>query len=431
MIGIGLMLPAAIAWGQKTPAFSSIPIAEGWANNSVNVAVFRKNSLATHNNIQYTAYYDQDRYLVVGKRRQGTTAWDVKRSQYKGNTNDAHNTISLMVDGDGYLHLAWDHHNVALRYCRSTAPGSLELTEKMPMTGKDEARVTYPEFYRLPDGNLLFLYRSGQSGQGNLVLNRYNRKTKQWTNLHPNLIDGEGQRNAYWQAAVDTKGTLHLSWVWRETPDVASNHDLAYARSTDGGITWEKLTGQKYQLPITEATAEYACRIPQKSELINQTSLYADEKGTPYIATYWREAGSAIPQYHLVYAEGSTWKVQDLGFRKTPFSLSGGGTKRIPIARPQVVAWRKGKKTSVALIFRDEERQSKISLALKQDLEKGAWVLSDLTEEGVGSWEPSYDTEWWKQKKILQLFVQKVEQVDGEGKANIPPQPVSILEWKP
>jgi hypothetical protein len=33
--------------------------------------------------------------------------------------------------------------------------------------------VTYPEFYNLPGGDLLFLYRDGSSGMGNLVLARY------------------------------------------------------------------------------------------------------------------------------------------------------------------------------------------------------------------------------------------------------------------
>jgi hypothetical protein len=426
------MLPVVITQAQTTkPAVTRIPVADGWANNSVNVVVFRKNALVTHDNWQYTAFYDQDRYVVLGKRKQGSTQWTISKTPYQGNAADAHNTISLMVDGDGYLHLAWDHHNNPLRYCRSTAPGSLELTPKMPMTGQLEEKVSYPEFYKLPDGNLLFLYRNGQSGQGNLVINRYDRRTRQWTSLHSNLIDGEGQRNAYWQACVDTKGTIHLSWVWRESPDVASNHDLAYARSTDGGITWEKLSGEKYQLPITAATAGYACHIPQKSELINQTSLYADEKGRPYIATYWREEGSTVPQYHLVYADGSQWRVQNLGSRKTPFSLSGGGTKRIPIARPQVIVWRTGQRTSVAMVFRDAERQDKVAVAIKKDIARGDWQITDLTVEPVGSWEPTYDTEWWKQKKILQLFVQRVEQVDGEGKANMPSQPVYVLEWRP
>jgi hypothetical protein len=425
-----LVMPVEMVQAQTAPGVTLTTVADGWANNSINVVIFRKNSLVTHDAWQYTAFYDQDRYVVLGKRKQGAIQWQLKRTPYQGNTADAHNTISLMVDGDGYLHLSWDHHNNALRYCRSVSPGSLDLTEKMPMTGQLEERVSYPEFYKLPNGNLLFLYRNGQSGQGNLVINQYDLPTKKWSSLHSNLIDGEGQRNAYWQACVDSKGALHLSWVWRESPDVASNHDLAYARSKDGGLTWEKSTGEKYQLPITAATAEYACRIPQKSELINQTSMYADDNGMPYIATYWREAGSAIPQYHLVYADGKQWQVQDLGFRTTPFSLSGGGTKRIPISRPQIMVWRTGKRISAAMVFRDAERNDKVSVAIKKHITKGTWQVTDLTTESVGSWEPTYDTEWWKQKGILQLFVQRVEQVDGEGKANIPPQPIQVLEWR-
>jgi hypothetical protein len=57
--------------------------------------------------------------------------------------------------------------------------------------------------------------------------------------------------------------------------------------------------------------------------------------------------------------------------------------------------------------------------------------VSDLSAASVGDWEPTYDTELWKDKKILDLFVQKVVQVDGEGRANVLPEPVQVLEWKP
>jgi hypothetical protein len=298
------------------------------------------------------------------------------------------------------------------------------------MIGNAEQRVSYPEFFRLANGNLLFLYRDGGSGQGNLILNAYDSKTQQWTRIQNNLVDGQGQRNAYWQTFVDSKGTIHLSWVWRETPDVATNHDMCYARSTDGGKTWTTSTGKKYNLPINAITAEYACTIPQKSELINQTSMFADDASHPYIATYWREAKDSVPQYHLIYKTGKKWKQTNLGFRKTPFSLSGAGTRRIPVSRPQIIAWRSGKKWSAALIFRDEERGARVSAAICKDIKKGKWEVIKLTEMAVGSWEPTYDSELWKEKGLMHLFVQPVEQVDGEGRANIPPQMVSVLEWK-
>jgi hypothetical protein len=425
------ILPGCAVSAQKKPVVQLTAVDSGWANNSVNTVVFRKNSLATFKDTQYIAFYDKDQFVVTGKRRSGDNKWELKRTLYRGNAADAHNSISIMADGDGYLHISWDHHGNPLNYCKSKAPGSLELTGRLPMTGLNEQKVTYPEFHKLPDGNLVFLYRDGQSGKGNLVLNRYDIKTRQWTQLHANLVDGEGQRNAYWQACVDTKGTLHLSWVWRESPDVASNHDMCYARSADGGKTWTTSGGKKYQLPVTAATAEYACIIPQKSELINQTSMYADIYGNAYIATYWREKGDSVPQYHLVYKKDKKWQLKNLGFRNTPFSLSGAGTRRIPISRPQIIVWKKGKAVSVAVIFRDTERGSKISVALADDIAKNKWQVIDLSEESLGSWEPSYDTELWKEKGILNLFVQKTEQVDAEGRANIPPQMVKVLEWTP
>jgi len=400
----------------------------GWAANSINTVVFRKNALTTIGDTQFIAYYNQRRLVVLGKRKIGGSKWNIRVTNFKGNTNDAHNCISIMVDGNGYLHLAWDHHNNKLHYVKGVAPFSLEMTAETAMTGLNEAKVSYPEFYRLANGNLLFFYREGGSGQGNMVINSYSLVTAKWTQLQSNLIDGQGKRNAYWQACTDVQGTIHVSWVWRESPDVASNHDMCYACSKDGGITWQKSTGEKYLLPINAATAEYACAIPQKSELINQTSMTADANGMPFIATYWRDAGDTIPQYHIIYKTVTGWKINNLGFRNTSFSLSGGGTKRIPIARPQILSWPHGKSTAAALIFRDEERQNKVSVAVTTNLLKNKWQLYDLTNTSVGQWEPTYDTELWKIAGKLHLFVQKVEQVDGEGKADIPPQMASVLE---
>lgn len=336
-----------------------------------------------------------------------------------------------MIDGEGYLHVSWDHHNNPLRYCRSISPGSLDLTEKMPMTGLHEEKVTYPDFYRMPDGDLIFLYRDGASGNGNLVVDRYDTRKKQWTQLQSDLIDGEGQRNAYWQACMDSKGTLHLSWVWRESPDVASNHDVCYARSTDGGRTWGKTNGERYRLPITVNTAEYGWHVPMHSELINQTSMCADDAGHPYIATYWTPAGSHIPQYQLVWYDGSQWNNKALSRRTLPFSLSGGGTKKIPVSRPQILLGRKGRLQPAFLVFRDEERGDRVSVAVCADFPSQEWQVKDLTTTSVDSWEPSYDTELWGRRHELDLFVEKVEQGDGETLKDSPPQMISVLEWRP
>lgn len=407
-----------------------VSVGKAWAGNSVNAVVFRKNSLVTYKNIQFIAFYNQKGKLTLGKRELNSPKWEIAETAFSGNIHDAHNCISIMVDGDGFLHVSWDHHGNPLNYAHSVAPLSLQLTAKLPMTGLNETNATYPEFYKMPNGNLIFLYRDGRSGKGNLVMNRYDLKSKIWTQLHTNLIDGEGRQNAYWQACVDKSGAFNISWVWRGSPDVASNHDMHFARSTDGGISWEKSTGEKYTLPINEANAELACSIPRNSELINQTSMTTDDSGNPFIASYWRSANSTVPQYHIVYNVGNKWKELDLGFRTSPFSLSGVGTKRIPISRPQVLVSGKGEKASIQLFFRDSERGDKVSVAVCADIAQNKWQVSDLINFAVGSWEPTYDTELWKNKKRLHLFVENVQQVDGEGVAEAQPEMVNVLEIK-
>lgn len=403
-------------------------IGYGWNNNSVNVVKFRKNALTSYKQYQFTAYYDDNSYLILAKRKRNNQNWEKLKSPYKGNTKDAHNDISIAIDGAGYLHVSWDHHGTKLRYSKSITPLGLELGEEQQMTGIEEEKVTYPEFYNLPNGGLLFFYRSGASGRGNLVVNSYNLKTKNWSQLQGNLVDGEEKRNAYWQSCVDKQGVIHLSWVWRESWDVSTNHDLCYARSKDGGITWEKSTGEKYKLPITATTAEYAWKIPQKSTLINQTAMTTDKEGNPYIATYWSE--NEIPQYQIVYLDKGNWKKINTGFRETHFSLGGGGTKQSPISRPDIFLDERGSDLQLYVLFRDEERGNKISLAYTNLKQETNWKIIDLTTVSVGQWEPNYDISLWKRDNKLHLFSQNVTQIDGEGLAKIDPSIVSVLEVK-
>lgn len=398
-------------------------IGPGYAATSVNTAIFRTNSVVTHGDTQYAAFYDPEGFVTLASRSTGSDDWTVRQTAYRGNVRDGHNVISIGVDRDGYLHVAFDHHGHPLRYARSVAPGSLSLGPLESMVGRDETDVTYPEFYSLPDGQLLFVYRSGYSGGGNMVLNIYDPDTGLWQRLHDILLDGEGERNAYWQMCLGDDGALHLSWVWRETWMVETNHDLCYARSADNGATWQRSDGSSYALPITMATAEVAWPVAQNSELINQTSMTANAQGNPMIATYWREQGDSVPQFRLVEHDGHSWRMSTVGHRSTPFSLSGGGTKMIPISRPRLVA----DGEEVYYIFRDQERGSRVSIAHRAEADS-PWTVSDLTDFSVGAWEPTVDPELWRRNHKLHIFVQPTTQGDGERATDAAPSTVSILE---
>ena len=150
-------LPNFLLLGQSGK-IKIISVDSGWAGNSINAVIFRKNSLASFKDTQFIAYYNQQHFVVLGKRKLGTHQWILKTTAYQGNTDDAHNCISIMADGKGYLHLAWDHHNNQLHYTKSNAPFSLQMMAEMPMTSQHENKVSYPEFYRMADGSLLFFY---------------------------------------------------------------------------------------------------------------------------------------------------------------------------------------------------------------------------------------------------------------------------------
>jgi BNR repeat-containing family member len=421
--------------GREASPLARVPIyAEGWAGSSVNVVADLHNTLVTDGHTQYAAFYAADGSLILARRQLRHDKWETVKTALQGRVADAHNTVSIAVDGAGYLHVAWDHHASPLRYCRSTAPGSLTLGPTMAMTGSQEESVTYPSFFRLPAGDLLFLYRDGRSGQGNLVLKRYVTKTRTWHLVQSNLVSGEGVRSAYVAGTVDAKGVLHLAWNWRDSPDVATNHDLCYARSSDGGRTWTTTAGAALALPITAAAAEYALRIPQHSSLMNPPALATDEDGHPYIATYWSPAGSDVPQFQLVRYDGRQWTVSAITQRVTPFVLQGTATKRPPLSRAVLLTGKAGKKaTAVHLVYRDDEHGGRVRAASCADVAHPQWHVRDLTEESVGAWEPSIDVIQWRRFGQAHLLVQSVEQQDGNDStpAVVRPTPVSLLTWTP
>lgn len=427
------VLVLIIAFMAFTGCKEAVVISEvgpGWAATSVNTTIFRKNSLVSDHQYQYISYYDSTGHVVLGRRKHATDQWELHRTQYSGNVLDAHNVISIMIDGDGYLHVSWDHHNGPLNYARSLKPGSLELGDKLSMTGSlEDSLVTYPEFYALPDGGMFFVYRYGASGSGNIVLNRYHHKKKQWERIQDNLVSGEGLRNAYWQMAVDDFGTLHLSYVWRDTWDVATNHNLCYARSADGGKTWTDSRGNPLQVPITYEHSEIAMEIPQNSNLINQTSITADAAGNPYIASYWTAAGDSVTQFYVVWHDGHHWNLSRASNRTTSFSLAGGGTRRIPISRPQLLAKSNHDQTRLYLVYRDAEVNNRVVLASVILGSKREWQHRIVDELEVGQWEPSYDTKLWTDQGVFSLFVQKTGQgKGGETAEGLEPQMVKVFQ---
>lgn len=406
-----------------------LEIGDGWSKNSVNAAIFRKNSIVSTPNYQFVAYYNSDAHVIVARRTNESSEWEIKETNLKGNIWDAHNVICIMADGEGYLHIAYDHHNNSLHYAVSTQPEGLEF-KASGMIGQNEERVTYPEFYQFSNGDLLFAYRDGGSGNGNLVLNKYNLKEKTWERVQSNLIDGQGQRNAYWQLYLAENNYIYISWVWRENPNVASNHDMCFAYSADEGKTWLRSDKSEYKLPINLKNAEVVYPIPQNSNLINQTAMSSDENGNAYIATYFKEHKDSCTQLYIIYQNNNQWDITQATNRTLDFQLGGVGSRSIPISRPQLIAGEIQNEKTLCLIYRDEELNNNIALAYWQPNKMRTWKQKIVSPYPVERYEPSYDSEKWKREKQLDLYFQRVGQGQGEGLSETNDQKIGVLEIK-
>lgn len=407
-----------------------IQIQQAWAKNSINMVPFRREAITTSGENQYVTFYNKKGQVIIAKRKHITRKWQFGYPGFSGNVVDAHNSISFILDTNGYIHLSWDHHSSPLRYSRSSEPGNLTyFARETSMLGQNENRVTYPQFFKSDEGSTLyFLYRNGRSGAGDIFLNRYNVKKKEWLSVAAPLISGEGKRSAYTDGlAIDKKGVLHISWIWRETNNVASNHDICYARSSDGGKTWTDSNGRVYELPITINNAETILRVPMKNNLMNQGSIEVNTNGNPYIVNYWNDT-NGIPQYYLIWHDKGKWHKTKISNRKTRFNLDGGGTKKVPISRPSIAI---AQDSTVHVIFRDVERGNRISVASSKNKNYKKWIYYDLTSFSVKQWEPNYDRIFWRKSGKLHILGQRVGQGDGESLENIEPTSLFIVEWIP
>jgi hypothetical protein len=282
--------------------------------------------LLTRDEQQYVAYYNAEHQLIVARRGVKDDHWERQELPTKVGW-DSHNYITMAFDSAGGVHLAGNMHCVPLIYFRTAIPGDITTFERLPMTGRDEQRCTYPRFLNDADGNLLFTYRSGSSGNGRRFYNIYDIGTKTWSRfLDDPLFDGQGERNAYPLGPVRGPDELyHIVWVWRDTPDCATNHHLSYARSRDLK-RWEGAGGTPATLPLTLQQEQlWVDPIPPGGGIINGCEKLAfDSQGRPMVS-YHKSDENGQMQIYISRFEDGGWKQRAITDWDQPIAFSGRG----------------------------------------------------------------------------------------------------------
>lgn len=234
--------------------------------------------------------------------------------------DDAHETCVFDFDPDGYVHVAYDHHNEALNYRVSTLPinnpsfaGALgsETTINAVLDS-----VTYPFFFRDPgDNNLYFWCGQGTgSGDRDWYMFKYAHGTTTWaaapgTSTNGLLINGMTDGispylnlpcfTSNWDGAGT--GYMYASGIWRDSGDATTNNNVFFFRWN--GTTFTKTTGSQ-TVPITRANCEVIDSTSTSNGLSTGSCTGVDANNRPHVAYLRGATNRAIIHYHHT---GSAW----------------------------------------------------------------------------------------------------------------------------
>ncbi|WP_162129531.1 BNR-4 repeat-containing protein [Algibacter luteus] len=315
-----------------------------WATNPVIATSTQQNAIAVYQNFVYLTYYDATtRKLTIARNNNNGIGsnWVYVELPHtyeqRNGTWDNHNTPNIIVSpNDGRIHLAFDMHAGDLRYIISS-PGAATVSDanfNASLFGPTQNylqsnqtlidRVTYPRFFVGDANKLFFMYRDGGSGNGHTFLVKY-RDDGFW-DAPVKIIDANwngSTRCAYFNDVNFKDGRIYLTWVWRESPDGATNHDLMFMYSDDNGVTWKNSAGSTQTLPVNVGnTSIIVSNIAQDSGLANHNGCAVDGNGN----------------VHVVLRHGSNYK-HHIGINNgTQFSWSDQVLANFTGDRPKIYA---------------------------------------------------------------------------------------------
>jgi len=378
-IACGFLLDSAVPFctGAITPEIEeTLDICPVWSGHPVGF------SLLTDGRRQYVAFYDRDRRMTIAARNLDEGLWHFRRLNSVLGW-DSHNYVTLALDKQGQLHVSGNMHVAPLVNFRTERPGDIESLRRIPaMVGSLEQHCTYPDFMKGPAGELIFAYRDGASGRGNQIYNAYDGESRTWRRLLDTpLLDGRGAMNAYPVGPTrGPDGFFHMCWVWRDTPDCSTNHDVSYARSRDL-MHWETAGGGPVDLPMTIDTKGVVVDpVPPGGGAINgNTRVGFDSENRP-IVTYHKYDGQGHTQIYNARYEAGRWHIYQASDWDYRWDFQGGGSIAFEV---RVSAVRAGADGSLAQRFSRKGHRS------------GVWRLDEATlcpiaENAAGpTWPPS------------------------------------------
>jgi len=416
-----------------------VSLGPAWAGNSVNCVPFRVSGVLSRGAVRYVGFYDSSGDVVATSLMAGRCTERIVLPTAR-KPFDAHVAISLGLDADNHLHIAYGAHDSPMQVARTRASGLAEgFREPVQLAGDFAATTTYPMFLSWPpSGDLILLFRDGRAASGDIRAMRFDRATGTWRNNPAALISGRVGNG--WPAGpylntpvIGPLGEIVLFLVWRLDPLASSagavnNSGIDCLISRDGLHHLATTRGVGLALPVTPTTAERVIAVPLGANLINQAAAAVRRDGTPVVVTYWDDE-SNVPQYRLGWREGSSWRVSTVSRFTTRFRLDGPGTLPLPHSRPELLLDNDG---TAHVIFRSREFDGRLVMT---SLAPPDYTFADahhriLVDEDLGFYEPVVDRLGWAEGELA-LYVQWCDQENGgDTMTNVAEAEARVITWK-
>lgn len=170
---------------------------------------------------------------------------------YGAPPNDRHNSPSITMDGQGYLHVLAGTHGRPFPYARSLQPNDAGGGWTKPQPADENARQTYVGLVCGPDDTLHSVFRLWQSGVepfpgSTFATLAYQRKRpgQPWEPPRVLILPAFSEYSVFYhRLTLDRKGRLFLSYDYWSTYWFYRNDHVGRRRallmSPDGGDTWK------------------------------------------------------------------------------------------------------------------------------------------------------------------------------------------------
>lgn len=223
-----------------------------------------------------------------------------------------HNTPSVAVDGDGFIHIWYDMHNDQMKIKKSAEPRRVDagwLHESGPWSG----RYTYPAATVASNGDVYFTARRKKGWTCQLF--HYDRSEKNWR-LVADFAQAFGFTCYLPRPYGASDGKVHLSFQWRKGKPGANRHLGSYAVYDPAEDTFKRADGTPYYLPISPRTAD--AYQPLEANWENQYGISAhgltvNDQDQPLIVYNYFRAGHPDQRVvRLARWSGTGWVRTDL-----------------------------------------------------------------------------------------------------------------------